>query len=141
MDFINEEILSDELVPVLLGLSIQTWQISHRLYKKYNVISHVFCNRLLPPLRLSLCMKYHVIHHTENEQLMIHALHDFSSQLDGADVIPYLIPCTEEYANLVWEHHEALERRFVVADRHLLQSAWLEDPKPIQKGGRANEFQ
>lgn len=140
MDFITEEILSGELVPVLLGLSAQTWQVAHRLYRKYNVISHVFCNNLPLPLRLSLCMKYHVIHHTQNQQLMIHALLDFSSQIEKADVIPYLIPCSEHYNNLVWEHHNVLERHFVIADRRLLQNLWLDDNRTRVEGGRTHEI-
>ena len=139
MDFIDQEILAGELVPVLLGISPKTWQISHRLYRRYNVISHVFCNKLPFPLRLSLCMKYHVIGHTADERLMLHALQDFAAQLEKADVIPYLVPCTEPFENLAWEHHELLERRFVIADQKGIAHTCFDREIPQQKGGRAYE--
>ena len=140
MDYIVHDVLAGELVPVLLGISQEVSETAHRMYRQYGVISHVFCNNLPLPLRLSLCMKYHVIHHTQNQQLMIRALLDFSSQIEKADVIPYLIPCSEHYNNLVWEHHNVLERHFVIADRRLLQNLWLDDNRIGAEGGRTHEI-
>ena len=116
MDFIMADVLSGELVPVLLGLSPEANETAHRMYRKYGVVSHVFCDKIPLPMRLTLCMKYHVIHHTKDEMLMLHALDDFAGQLSNADVILYLIPCTEGYANMVWQNRDELERRFVIAD-------------------------
>ena len=92
MDFLDEESIAGELVPVLLGCSMGTIQTAHRLYRQYNVVSHVFCNKIPLPMRLSICMKYHVVHHTAGERLMLLALAEFSERLEKSDVIPYLIP-------------------------------------------------
>ena len=125
MDFITADILSGELIPVLLGLSPEANETAHRMYRQYGVVSHVFCDKIPLGRRLTLCMKYHVIRHTTKEQLMIRALTDFAEQLGNADVILYLIPCTEGYANTVWENRELLERHFVIADKPEMQRVWF----------------
>ena len=130
MDYILKDTLSGELIPVLLGLSEEVNETAHRMYREYGVVSHVFCEKIPFPLRLSLCMKFHLIKHTKNERLMIDALTDFANQLGNADVILYLIPCTEEYANLIWERHEELEGKYVIASRDEMYRVWFGEDAP-----------
>ena len=134
MDFIVTDILSGELVPVLLGFSQETNETAQRMYRKYGVISHVFCDKRSLSMRFSLCMKIHTVKHTANEMLMMQALTDFSEQLGNKEVILYLIPCTEEYMRMVWNHRDALERRFVIADKQEMERVWFgEDAKASDK--------
>jgi hypothetical protein len=79
-------------------------------------------------------MKFHRIRHTVDEKLMLHALIDFSEQLGNADVILYLIPCTESYANLVWHNRDLLESRYVIADKKEMHRIWFGE-EPIQVKG------
>lgn len=139
MDYIVPDVLSGEIVPVLLGVSLEVSETAHRMYKQYGVVSHVFCEKVPLSMRLSLCMKFHVISRTSDERLLVQALHDFADQLGNKDVILYLIPCTEEYANLVWHRHEELESRFVIADKTEMYRVWFgeEDPYPVWKGEKA----
>ncbi len=139
MDYIHPDVLSGEIVPVLLGVSLEVSETAHRMYRQYGVVSHVFCDKVPLAMRLSLCMKFHVIQRTVDERLLIRALHDFADQLSNRDVILYLIPCTEEYASLVWNQHEALESRFVIADKAEMYRVWFgeEDPTPQRKGENA----
>lgn len=116
MNFLSEDALAKDLVPVLLGQSIEAIQLAHRIYRQHHVISHVFCNKLAFPMRFSLCMKYHVVRSTSEERLMLCALLDFAKQLERADVIACLVPCTQPYAALVWENRELLERYFVISE-------------------------
>ena len=125
MDFIKDDILSGELVPVLLGYSKETVETARRIYRQYNVISHVFCGKLPLPLRISLCMKFHTLEHTSGTRLMVEALKDFSNQHSHADIICYLIPCTAEYANLIWNHRTELERYFVIANKAEMYRVWF----------------
>lgn len=125
MDFIRDDILSGELVPVILGYSRETVETARRIYSQYHVVSHVFCERIPLPLRLSLCMKFHTVLHASGERLMVEALKDFSRQHSHADIICYLIPCTEAYANLVWNHKHELESRFVIADKAEMHRVWF----------------
>lgn len=135
MDYIKPDELSGELVPVLLGVSQEVIETARRMYRDYGVVSHVFCEKIPLAMRLSLCMKFHMIKHTSDERLMTQALHDFSDQLGGAEVILYLIPCTEEYANFVWAHCEELEGKYVIASKEEMYRVWFgeEFPTPLQK--------
>lgn len=136
MDCIMEEILSGELVPVLLGVSHEANETARRMFRQYRVVSHVFCDRIPLPLRFSVCMKFHPIRHDAGDRLMVTALQDFAEQLDHADLIFYLIPCTEKYANLVWRNRAELESRYVVASPQEMRRVWFGDAegsKPVRR--------
>ncbi|MBR3894641.1 MAG: hypothetical protein IKJ35_05780 [Clostridia bacterium] len=136
MDFIVNDVLSGELVPILLGISPETSETAHRMFRKYGIVSHVFCDKIPFALHFSLCMKFHVVPHTEGEQLMLRALSDFADQLENADLILYLTPCTEAYANLTWLHREQLERRFVLADKQEMLRVWFGESNSRSKEGK-----
>ena len=122
MDFIATDLLSSEIVPVLLGYSPEALETARRMYRRYGVISHVFCDAIPLPMRISLSCKFHIIRHRHaGERLMLRALQDFAEQLENADLILYLIPCTERDAALLWNFREALEGRYVIADRKELE--------------------
>ena len=125
MEYIMNDVLSGAIVPVLLGVTPEASDTAHRMYRQHGVLSHVFCDRIPLSMRLSLCMKFHRIPSTKNEQLLLQALSDFADQLSNADLILYLIPCNEHYTNLVWDHTEELERRFVLADRAEMERVWF----------------
>ncbi len=127
MDFIEDELLSGELVPVLLGTSAEAMQTARRFFKKYGTVSHVFCHRLPLTSRLSFSVKYHPIQRSAEGLLMLTALKDFAKQLGNADLILYLIPCTEDYANFVWRNREVLEPFFVIADLPEMERVWYGD--------------
>lgn len=124
MDFIVTDVLSGELIPVLLGFSDEAVETAHRMFRKYGVVSHVFCQRVPLSMRLSLCMKYHTVS-SAHEELMVQALLDYATQLENADVILYLIPCTERYAAMLWHHHSLLESRYVIAEKEEMERVWF----------------
>ncbi len=137
MDFIMTDVLSGELVPVILGMSPEANETARRMYRKYGVVSHIFCDRIPISMRLSLCMKFHVIHHSEhNDRLMLDALADYAKQLGNADIILYLIPCTERYASMIWENRDELERRYVIADKPEMERVWFGEADEKQEGNR-----
>ena len=125
MDYIMNDVLSGAIVPVLLGLTTEASETAHRMYRRHGVISHVFCDKIPLPSRLSLCMKFHRIPNTTGDELMLQALTDFADQLGNADLILYLIPCDEHYTKLVWDRSDELERRFVIADRDEMERVWF----------------
>ena len=124
MDFLEDGALDAGLVPVLLGISPEAMQTARRFFKKYGTISHVFCDSIPLSARLSLCVKYHPIHHSAGDLLMRTALKDFAKQLGNADIILYLIPCTEDYANFLWRNREFLEPYFVIAGQPEMERVW-----------------
>ena len=128
MDFIDKRVLCGELVPVLLGVSPESLQTARRYFRQFGTISHVFCERVPLSLRLSFCIKFHTVRHASGDRLMIDALKDYATQLGNADLILYLLPCTVEYANLVWRNHEELERFFVLAKQEEMDRVWYGEP-------------
>ncbi len=125
MEYIMNDVLSGAIVPVLLGLSTEASETAHRMYRRHGVMSHVFCDHIPLAMRLSFCMKFHRVPDTTGDALLLQALTDFAEQLGNADLILYLIPCNEHYTNLVWNHAEELERRFVIADRAEMERVWF----------------
>lgn len=124
MDFIEDEVLCGELIPVLLGTSPEALETARRFFKKYGTVSHMFCDRVPLSVHFSLCIKYHSVRHSAGEELMLTALKDFAKQLGHADVILYLIPCTVDDSNFVWRNREILEPFFVIADPHEMDRVW-----------------
>ena len=127
MDFTENGAPISELVPVLLGISPEAMQTARRFFKNYGTISHVFCDSIPLTARFSLCVKYHPIHHSAGDLLMLTALRDFAKQLGNADLILYLIPCTVDYANFLWRNREQLEPYFVIAGQPEMERVWYGD--------------
>ena len=125
MDFIVHDVLSGELVPVLLGTSCEATATAKRIFRQYRTVSHLFCEKQNLIKRLSLCIKYHEIDHSAGDALLLQALHDFAGELGHKDLILYLIPCTPEYTNFVWKHREDLECDFVIADEREMDRVWF----------------
>ncbi len=136
MDYIVEEILAGELVPVLLGVSRESIETARRMFRQHRVISHVFCDKIPPFLRLSVCMKFHTVRHSANGRLMVTALQDFAEELNHADLIFYLIPCTERYANLIWRNRAELESRYVIANPAEMRRVWFGKTEEKNATGR-----
>ena len=128
MDFIVKDILSGELVPVLLGISPEAMQTARRIFRQYGVVSHLFCDKIPLTMRLTYCVKFHEIRHGERERLMITALRDFAVQLGNADILLYLIPCTVDWANTVWQNRNDLEPYYVIASRPETEKVWYGEP-------------
>ncbi len=136
MDFMMTDVLSGELVPVIVGMSTEANETAHRMYRKYGVVSHVFCDHIPLKMRLSLCMKFHIIRHSAgNDRLMLKALSDYAEQLGNAEVILYLIPCTERYANMIWQNRDILERKFVIADKPEMERVWFGENSTVEEEG------
>ena len=127
MQFIESEILAGELVPVLLGLSTEANETAKRIFRKYRLISHIFCEKKPRIFSSSFCIKHHAVRHTAGDRLLLIALLDFAKRLTNADVIYYLIPCTVDYANFVWKYHSELEPYYVIADWQEMQRVWYGD--------------
>lgn len=129
MDFIETEVLAKEIVPVLLGYSPEAVETARRMYRRFGVVSHVFCDTIPLVQRISLSCKFHTVRHRNaGDRLILCALLDFARELGQADVILYLVPCTERDAALLWNHREELEGDYVIADRKELEQVLFGKP-------------
>ena len=136
MDFLSVEASSRELIPVLLGSSIEVYDVAHRLHRAFGVISHVFCGHVPLSLRFSLCTKLHKIPRTTQNRLLLDALLDFSAQYQDYDYLLCLIPCSPAAVAVVKDLQKELESRFVLLSPALV-AALCESNPTTQKGGHA----
>lgn len=127
MDFITNDVLSSELVPILLGHSKEAVETARRFFRRFGTVSHLFCERITLSMRLTTCIKFHVVSHGSGDALLLSALMDYANQLGNADLILYLIPCTVDDANFIWRNRAELERYFVIANRPEMDKVWYGD--------------
>ena len=127
MDFIKNDVLSGELVPILLGHSKEATETARRFFRSFGTVSHLFCERITLSMRLTTCIKFHVVSHGSGDSLLLNALRDYANQLGNADLILYLIPCTVDDASFIWRNRAELERYFVIADRPEMDRVWYGD--------------
>ena len=124
MDYINQDILSGEIVPVLLGISPEATQTARQLFRQYGVVSHLFCDKIPLSMRLTYCIKFHQIPYSTGNRMVLTALKDFAAQLGNSDLILYLIPCTVSLANFVWQNRAELECHYVIAGQPEMEQVW-----------------
>ena len=115
MQFLKEEALSGSLVPVLVGASKQALQSARSFYLQYGVLSHLFGDRIPLFYHLLPFVKAHKVRATKDDALLLQALLDFAKQLDGADRVLCLFPCTKSYLRFVSIHKAELEGAFVLS--------------------------
>lgn len=135
MDLLNQESLAGSLQPVLVGISAESVETARQIYRKHGVISHVFCKKVSLPLRLSVCMKFHVVPATAGSRLLLQALEDFADRAENADTLLCLIPASSQYAAFLRRHRELLERRFVLAEPPQSPRVRLGADSSTEKGG------
>ena len=116
MPFSTDEALSSTLVPVLLGCSKAALQNARFFYRRYAILSHLFSDRIPFYYRLFPILKFHRVRATRDEALLLRALLDFAKQLENADRLLDLVPCTSFYRDFVFLHKAELEGAFVLAE-------------------------
>lgn len=116
MNYLAMELQAGELAPILLGNSEYARTISKRLFNRYGLVSHVFCDRTPFWGRFSLSAKYHPIAGFETDELLLIALKDFTAGVKNRDLILYLVPGTDSLARFIRRNREQLEQDFVLAD-------------------------
>ncbi len=127
MDFITNDVLSGELVPILLGHSKEAVETARRFFKRFGTVSHLFCDRIPLRMRLTTCIKFHTVPQSAEDALLLNALKDYANQFCNADLILYLLPCTVDDASFLWRNRAELERYFVIADRLEMDKVWYGD--------------
>ena len=126
MNYIEKDVLSGDLIPVLLGASAEAMQTARRFFRQYGRISRLFCSK--PPISsvFSPFVKIHIVRHgSSGDRLMLTALKDYAKQFRHVDAILYLVPCTEEYANFVWRNRGILEVDYVIAGQSEMEQVWF----------------
>ena len=114
-----KEQLNRVLVPVLLGDGAQPLKIARRLYRRYGVLSHIYCSR--PALLAHFCACVRLVRMPPYLQgeLLCADLCAFAKEYP--DLLFCLIPCTDDYKAFCTAHAEQLEPYYVMVQPEQLQ--------------------
>lgn len=118
-----KEQLNRVMVPVLLGSNTQALTTARRLYRRYGVISHVYCAHprwytyLLSYIRVVRAPDY------MQGELLLQDLCTFA--MEYPDLLFCLIPCTEQYKSFCMAHTPGLEPYYVIVEPEQLACGTL----------------
>ena len=114
-----KEQLGRVMVPVLLGDSAQAKGIAHRLYRRFGVISHIYCAH--PSLFTYLLSCARVVRTPDYLQgeLLLEDLCTFAREYP--DLLFCLIPCSDQYRAFCLAHARELEPYYVILQPEQLQ--------------------
>lgn len=114
-----EEQLNRVLVPVFLGDGSQPVKMARRLYRRYGVLSHIYCTR--PALLTHFCACVRTVRMPPylRGELLCADLLAFAKEYP--DLLFCLIPCTEQYRIFCTAHAAALEPYYVIVQPEQLQ--------------------
>ena len=122
MNLLSNEHFSNDMAPILLGYSDCTAEIARHLFRKYHLISHIFCKRVPLLRRFSLIMKFHPVHGFAREELLVTVLEQFSdTHTRNSDTMLFLIPTTASAIRLIRRYRDRLESRYVIANAEELR--------------------
>lgn len=117
----NEQ-LNRVLVPVLLGDGAQTLTTARMLYRRYRVLSHLYCTR--PRLLAHFCSFVRIVRIPQflQGELLCSDLCAFAKEYP--DLLFCLIPCTDAYRTFCTAHAGKLEAYYVIVEaEQLVQGA------------------
>lgn len=114
-----KEQLNRVMVPVLLGDGAQAKSIARRLYRRFGVISHIYCAR--PSLFTYLLSYVRVVRTPDYLQgeLLLEDLCTFAREYP--DLLFCLIPCTDAHKAFCLAHAASLEPYYVILQPEQLQ--------------------
>ncbi len=122
-----KEQLNRVLVPVLLGDGGQTLKIARKLYRRYGVLSHIYCSR--PPLSAHFCACVRIVRTPPYLQgeLLCTDLCAFAEEYP--ELLFCLIPCTEDHKVFCIAHADQLEPYYIMVQPEQLGYGALSYPQ------------
>ena len=114
-----KEQLNRVMVPVLLGDGAQAKGIARKLYRRFGVISHIYCTR--PSLFTYLLSYVRVVRMPDYLQgeLLLEDLCTFAREYP--DLLFCLIPCSDRYRAFCLAHAKELEPYYIILQPEQLQ--------------------
>lgn len=99
------------MIPVLLGGDLNSYNVARAFHEKYGVISHVFGRYPIGPTKNSKIVNFHVVKKMDDPDIMVTELSDFADKNPDAHLI--LLGCTDDYATLIINNRHRLESRYI----------------------------
>ncbi|MBR3965551.1 MAG: ATP-grasp domain-containing protein [Clostridia bacterium] len=99
------------LVPVLLGGDLNSYNVARAFHEKYGVITHVFGRYPIGPTKDSRIVNFHVVPKLDNDDIMVEEMRNFAEKNSGAALI--LLGCTDDYAAMIIRNKARLEDKYI----------------------------
>ena len=104
--------MEEHLTPVLLGGDVGCYSLARAFYEAYGVTSYAFGQKELGAVRHSRFLSFTAVDGLNDPDLLCTLLLDFAQKTEGATRI--LLPCTDEYAELLMQNREKLESEYIL---------------------------
>ena len=119
------------LIPVLLGGDLNSYNAARAFHEKYGVVSHVFGRYAIGPTQNSRLIVNHIVPQMDSDDIMVTELRNFADKNPDAAMI--LLGCTDDYATMIMRNKERLEDRYIcpyiapeLADRLVSKAVFYE---------------
>ncbi len=103
--------LDINLVPVLLGGDLNSYNVARAFHEKYGVITHVFGRYSIGPTKYSSILRFHAVPKLDSDDIMVAELQNFADKNTGAALL--LLGCTDDYAEMIIRNKNRLEDRYI----------------------------
>ena len=99
------------LVPVLLGGDLNSYNVARAFHESYGVKTQVFGRYPIGPTKNSRIVDFHVVPKLDCDDIMVEEMRNFAEKNSGAALI--LLGCTDDYAAMIIRNKDRLEDKFI----------------------------
>lgn len=100
-----------DLVPVLLGGDLNSYNVARAFHEKYGVPTHVFGRYPIGPTMNSKIVVFHTVPKMDNDEIMTAELRNFAEKHENTALI--LLGCTDDYAAMIIRNKGKLEDKYI----------------------------
>ena len=99
------------LVPVLLGGDLNSYNVARAFHEAYGVKTQVFGRYPIGPTKDSAIVDFHVVKNLDTDDIMVEEMRNFADKNSGAALI--LLGCTDDYAAMIIRNKARLEDKYI----------------------------
>ncbi len=103
--------LDINLIPVLLGGDLNSYNVARAFHEKYGVITHVFGRYSIGPTKYSKIVSFHTVPGLDKDDIMVSEMQNFAEKNKGAALL--LLGCTDDYAAMIIRNKARLENSYI----------------------------
>lgn len=99
-------------VPFLLGDTMTAHKLSFKIFKRYGIVSLILDTKKTVADLWDFSSRFKAISQSKSQEIAVMQLKDLAAQTQYT--LPLLIPCSNEYTDLVKKHSSELESEFII---------------------------
>ena len=99
------------LVPVLLGGDLNSYNVARAFHEKYGIKSHVFGRYSIGPTKYSSILTFHTVPKLDRDDIMVEEMRNFAEKQGKKRLL--LLGCTDDYAAMIIRNKARLEDKYI----------------------------